>query len=199
MENEEQRMVSQTIRVFAEIQRRLVNPDFKTPKGGAAVSTVAKFIKSLIKEYGNATSERIVDFCIGTTYVFKNRERWNIAQFFGPKALLRFKERKHGNRFYEDRWLKEKELSRQFFVNLIADKSEHPQAKYIYVQAEETTKHRMLNQDVGFFLCQASTLGWSPLSNACQQCVFIDKCKIETQTKYPELYRIRIEHGNSKQ
>ena len=73
-------------------------------------------------------------------------------------------------------------------LDLIIDKSEHPKAKFIFVQSEEGTKLRLLNRDVGFVICQTSTLGWSPLSEACAQCNYIDKCKRETQNKYPEIF-----------
>ena len=70
---------------------------------------------------------------------------------------------------------KSAELSRAGLLDLIVDKSEHPKAKFIFVQSEEGTKLRLLNRDVGFVICQTSTLGWSPLSEACAQCNYIDK------------------------
>lgn len=63
--------------------------------------------------------------------------------------------------------------------------------------SEEARKFRLHNQRSGFVMCQASTMGWSPQSEACRTCQFIDECKKETEIKFPELYRIRIENGNN--
>lgn len=182
--------------VYTEIQKRLTDPAFRFPQGGAAIQTVSKFLDLFAKEFGSITAERLVDFCVCTAYTYRNRPLHTIQQIFGPASLRTMKQNSHSVKYYEDKWLASVHLNRENLVSMIADRHEHPQAKYIYVEAEETTKKRMLNQKVGYMLCQASTLGWSPISETCKQCEFVSNCQKETQTKYPELYRIRIEYGS---
>lgn len=192
-------LVKQTITVFTEIQRRLVNPTFRFSQGGAAISTVSKFLDMFAKEFGCVTKERLVDFCVCTSYAFKSREAWTIKQIFGKASIQRLRNINKGIVYHENLWLSSAQLSREYLVNLIIDRKEHPQAKYIYVHSEEGSKKRLLNQEVGYVLCQTSTLGWSPISETCKQCKFIEQCKKETERKYPELYRIRVEYGESNQ
>lgn len=196
MEKEE-RLVKQTIKICTEIVKRLVKNDFKFPQGGIANRTVTNFLQALEKEYGAITKERLVDFLVTAIYYCREREQWTIQQLFGPSSLKRFKESKHRRVYFEDQWLSSAQLTRSYLYNLIADRSSHPQAKYIYVAYEESTKNRLLNQEVGYLLCQTSTLGWSPASETCKQCSFTSDCMKETARKYPELYRIRLEYGQS--
>lgn len=188
-------LIKQTITVYTEIQRRLVDPAFKFSQGGATTKTISNFLDLLAKEFGSVTKERLVDFCICTAYTYRNREKWTIKQAFGPSSIKRLKESKQGKAYYENSWLSSAQLSREYLINLIIDRREHPQAKYIHIQSEEASKKRLLNQEVGYLLCQTSTLGWSPISEACSECNFTEQCKKETQGKYPELYRIRVEYG----
>lgn len=174
----------------------MLNKDFKFSGGGATSRTLSNFIDLMEKEFGVVTVERIVDFCICAAYAFRNTKSWTIKQIFGKASVKRLKDNKHGAQFYEDNWLKEVSLTRSYLIAMVADRSTHPQAKYIYVASEEITKKRLLNMEVGYVRCQSSTLGWSPLSESCCQCRFIETCKKETQRKFPELYRLRIEHGN---
>ena len=190
-------LIKQIITVYTEIQRRLVDPTFKFSQGGATIRTLSNFLDLFAKEYGTVTKERLVDFCVCTAYAYKNRSMWTVKQAFGPASIKRLKESKQGKAYYEDSWLSNAQLSREYLVNLIIDRREHPQAKYIYVHSEEHSKKRLLNQEVGYLLCQTSTLGWSPVSDACQQCNFTERCKKETQSKFPELYRIRVEYGEA--
>lgn len=183
--------------VFTEIQRKLVNPTFKFSQGGATFTTLSNFVNAFEKEFGAVTKERLVDFCICTAHTYRSISNSSIKQMFGSASIKKFKEAKDGKAYYENQWLSSAKLTRQQLVNMISDRQEHPQAKYIYVEAEEGSKKRLLNKEVGYLLCQASTLGWSPVSEACQQCVFVVQCKQETQRKYPELYRIRIEYGQT--
>lgn len=190
-------LIKQTVTVFTEIQRRLVDPTFKFSQGGATIRTLSNFLDLFEKEFGSVTKERLVDFCICTAYAYRDRERWTIKQAFGPSSIKRLKESKQGKAYYENSWLSSAQLSREYLVNLIIDRREHPQAKYIYVHSEEASKKRLLNQEVGYLLCQTSTLGWSPVSDACKQCNYTEKCKKATQSKFPELYRIRVEYGEA--
>lgn len=192
-----ERLIKQVMTVYTEIVRRLVDKEFRFSQGGKTTLTISNFLNELEKEYGTITKERLVDFCICTAHVYREREKWTIQQVFGSSSLKRFKESKQGKAYYEDQWLLSVQLTRNYLYNLIADRKEHPQAKYIYISSEEGTKKRLLNQEVGYLLCQTSTLGWSPVSEICKQCMFTQDCMKETQSKYPELFRIRLEYGES--
>lgn len=182
--------------IFSAIAVKLLKPTFKFSGGGATARTLANFLDLMEKEFGSVTSERLVDFCVCAAYVFKNRPQWTVNQIFGKASIKRLKERTKGGKYYEDQWLSSVSLNRSDLVAMIADKSVHPQAKFIYIASEEPTKRRMLNTAVGYIICQTSTLGWSPLSESCSKCKATDDCKQELQKRFPELYRIRIEHGN---
>lgn len=156
---------------------------------------MSKFLDELEREYGAVTKERLADFCISSAYLYRERKRYTLRHVFGKGSMKHFRTAKQGIRYYEDLWLREAQLTRQYFYDLLSDKKEHPHAKYFYIPSEEGTKKRMLNLQVGYMICQLSTLGWSPASEACNQCTFIQDCQQETQRKFPELYRIRLEHG----
>lgn len=190
-------MTKQLTTVFTEIQKRLVDSTYRFPKGGAATRIISVFLDQLEKEFGTVTSERLVDVCVTIAYTYRERTKWSLKQAFTPAAIKKMKESKRGVLFYQNQWLESKSLSRNSLLRLIKDRKEHPQAKFIYIQAEEATKRRQLNRKTGFLLCQLSTLGWSPLSEMCGQCNFVEDCKRETERKYPEIFRLRIEHGNS--
>lgn len=188
-------LVKQTMKIFTQIASSLINPDFRFSNGGAAIRIVTQALERLAKKYDGLSRERIVDYCVASAFNFKNRgKEWTINQAFGPKSIERFNTDK-GLRYYEDRWLKSANITRADLVAMIADKSEHPQAKYIYLPMEEATKQRMLNHEAGYLICQSSTLGWSPESESCKACKFVEKCKTETSKKYPEIYRLRLENG----
>jgi hypothetical protein len=196
---EKERLIKQVTTVYAEIVTRLVDKTFKFSKGGKTIRIISLFLDRFEKEYGSITKERLVDFCICAAYLYreKEKEQWTIQHVFGQASLNRFRESKHGKTFYEDQWLSTAQLTREYLCHLITDRSEHPHAKYIYVLSEEGTKKRMLNQEAGYLLCRISTLGWSPASETCGQCKFTHDCMQETQCKYPELYRIRLEYGKT--
>ena len=101
-------------------------------------------------------------------------------------------------KYYEDRWLASANITRSHLLSYLADKSKHPHQQYVYMPMEEPTKRRMLNTNAGYLICQSSTLGWSPESESCSLCKFVNQCQIETQRKFPEIYRLRIEHGIKK-
>lgn len=193
---ESEGLVKKVIAVYTEIERRLVDKSFRFSQGGATSRTISNFLDELKKEYGTISIDRVVDFCICTAHFYSDKEQRPITHKFGKASIKRFKESKRGKRYYEDVWLEQAGLTRSHFYDMVSDKSAHPQAKYIYVAYEENTKKRLLNQELGYLICQTSTLGWAPLSAACNQCNFTDSCKRETELRYPELYRIRLEHGS---
>lgn len=183
------------MRVFSQIATSLIDSSFRFSKGGAATRTVKQALEGLERKFGSLSRERIVDYCVASAYIMKNRDgKWTIKQAFGPKSIQRFGSDK-GLRYYEDKWLSSANITRVDLMSLIADKSEHPHAKYVYLPMEEPTKKRMLNSEMGYLICQSSTLGWSPESECCSQCEYAEKCKIETSKKYPEIYRLRLNNG----
>ncbi|MDR1089807.1 MAG: hypothetical protein LBL79_01915 [Prevotella sp.] len=192
-----ERQIKQVMTVYTEIMTRLVDKTFRFSQGGKTLRAISGFLDKFEKEYGIITRERLVDFCIYIAHIYRKREKRTIQQMFGSTSLDRFGESKQGRVYYEDKWLSDGQLTRDYLYHLIADRKEHPQAKYIYVLSEEGTKKRLLNQKTGYLLCQTSTLGWSPASETCGQCMFKRECMKETQRKYPELYRIRSEYGKS--
>lgn len=192
-----ERQIRQVTTVYTEIVTRLINKTFRFSQGGRTIRTISGFLNEFEKEYGTVTKERLADFCICTAHAFREREKWTVQQVFGPGSLTRFRKSGQGKAYYEDNWLAEAGLTRNYLYNLIADRKEHPQAKYIYIPSEESTKKRLLNQKTGYLLCQRSTLGWSPASQTCGKCDFVQDCMKETRSKYPELYRIRLEYGKA--
>lgn len=180
-------------KVYTSIVRRGVNQEFTINSGGANLRTIQKLLSSLEQEYGAVSPERLVDFCVCVAHAFKGRPKHTIKQAFGKASLERFRNNTKSHRYYEDRWLSEIGLNRKCLMDLVVVPKKHPLAQYVYIPSEDHTKKRMLNQEVGYVICQNSTLGWSPRSPVCQQCEFVERCKLETQKNYPEIYRIRLE------
>ena len=170
-----------------------IAPSLFIKNGYAAQQVLVKRIKMLEEQYGSVTDERIVDYCVFVAHRYRNSPTPSFKQWFGVSAMNLFYKRKSGLAYYEDKWLEGAGLTRGDLIRAIKS-YQHPQAKYVYLEAEETTKQRMLNQKVGFVICQTSTLGWSPLSETCQSCNFVADCKVQTQEKYPEIYRLREEY-----
>ena len=150
----------------------------------------------MVAEYGDITAERIVDYCV--FQIHKNRTSQYLQSLsinsFGKTGFNKFVDMSNKSKKYsEDMWLKDSGLSRDYLRSLIEDETEHPQSKYVYMQSEEITKQRFLGSNTGFYICIQSTLLWSPFSETCNKCANVEKCKIETERRYPELYRIRTE------
>lgn len=180
--------------MFHEIVVKLIHSGYRFPQGGEPTRVMRTALQRVEKKYGALTAQRIVDYVVCSSYAFKDRgSDWKINQVFGPKSIERFNSDK-GRMYFENKWLESGDLCRTSLLNMIVDRSEHPKAKFIFVPSEEGTKQRLLNREVGFAICQTSTLGWSPLSAACSECDFVAKCKTETQKKYPEIFRLRIEY-----
>lgn len=183
--------------MYAEIIRKLIVHDFEFPKGGRVDRQLSQFIQRFEKLCGgDFNTARLVDYCVFQTH--KNRQspyqRTLATSSFGVTAFKKYQSLSSKRKTYvEDRWLEEGGLTRALLRGLIDDRREHPQAKYVYMAAEESTKNRFHNTEMGYALCQASTLMWSPLSDACQRCRHTGHCKEETERRYPELYRLRQE------
>ncbi len=57
----------------------------------------------------------------------------------------------------------------------------------------------MLSTEVGYYICGASTLLWTPFSPACRACIRAALCRKRTEMIYGELYRIRMEEYSGKE
>lgn len=187
------------IRVFSVLMQQL-SPRFSFPKGGAATKVVSSCLDSLEAIYSVKLSpERIVDYCVCQIYAASQFDegyvtnKWKITHSFGKKALERFSGTGKAKKYYEDKWLRECDLSRPMLLALIENKKRHPLFKFIYPDYEDVTKMRMLSSEVGYYICAVSTLLWTPFSPACRDCLKADLCKERTRSRYPELYRIRLE------
>lgn len=185
--------------VFSTIIKRLVLPTFvfPNPSVGTTKRAINSCIEALEKEHLSVSKERIVDYCICQAYAASFYEDfhkvWTPSHSFGKKALSRFANTSKGTRYYEDKWLSESGLSRGALLRMIADRSTHPQAKYIYPEYEDSTKRRLVGTDAGYYNCGDATLLWTPFSPVCQSCSKSTPCKARTQKLYPELYRLRTQ------
>lgn len=201
MEKEE-RIAKKIKIIYTEIAKRLIDPSFSFPEGGSVDIRLSQFIKEFSDMCGGRFSySRMIDYCIFQLH--KNREstfQQRLASTaFGSTALQKYSAMTSCNKNYsEDKWLAKAQLTRTYLNSLIG-KQEHPQSKYIYMPSEEGTKKRGLNTDVGFIICSTSTLMWSPFSPSCQQCRNVERCRQETEIKYPELYRIRLERYEERE
>lgn len=162
------------------------------------------FLNKFVELYGKCSPERLVDYIVYQTH--KNRNITAQAALtknaFGKTAIGKFIDRNEkGLKYYEDLWLSDEDMTRDMLVKMfpVKENKAHPLFKYIYMSAEETTKKRCLGTQAGMIICECSTLMWSPFSESCQQCANADQCKVITEKKYPELYRIRVEeYGKEK-
>ena len=182
---------------------KLVYPSFVFPRGGIAQKSISDCLNALQKKHMTLSRERIVDFCLCQAYAISRFERnyknkWKVSHSFGEKAIERYFSQTPAQKRYQDRWLKENGLSRNMLVSLFQDRSKHPLYKFIYPEYEEATKSRLPGTLAGFYICQVSTMLWTPLSPTCNKCPFTEKCRKITQHKYFELYRIRTEEFNER-
>lgn len=194
------------VKIFTVLIKRLVMPEFSfpNPNGGIAKRTISNCLDELEKHYGcEISDERLIDFCVCQAYAASKYEdfkkMWSVQGGFGKKALERFKVIQGKHKYFEDRWLSTEGLTRGELINMVKDRSEHPQAPYIYVAYEDNTKNRALNTPAGYAICGMSTLLWSPKSPVCQKCESVASCKLRTKALYPELYRLRIEEEENNE
>lgn len=192
-------LINKFTKVYTKIERKCLHPDFTFPGGGKVSREMETFTKLLLDKFGEVSDSRIVDYCVCLAHYWRDLKRqWRPSFSFGPKAIQRYIDFKNGKRYFEDDWLKDHGLSRSYLESLIMDTSNHPLAKYVYMEAEEVTKSRAQKIGAYMTLCDKSTLLWSPFSPSCQKCEQVDKCRQYTNNIYPELYRIRLEKWQKK-
>lgn len=190
--------------LFTVLMRRSVFPGFAFPGGKIAEQRVDACLDYLTLHYGTVGLERIVNFCVCQVYAISGFSpgyllKWKLSHSFGERACVRFVTRKPGQKYYEDRWLKDCGLDRERLQGIIEDRGVHPFYRFIYPSWEDRTKRRAVSTEAGYFICAASTLLWTPFSLVCRMCRFSDVCQKRTQHLYPELYRIRIAEYQAKE
>ncbi|MBF0575528.1 hypothetical protein IR022_06060 [Dysgonomonas sp. GY617] len=179
--------------------KKTLAPSFEFPGGGIALRSVTSCLNSL--EAGcksDLSAERLNAYCICQVYTISRFDtgylsKWKVSHSFGKKAVLRFLSNTQNKKYFEDKWLKGIGLSRSSLRIEFRDRSEHPLMKFIFPEYEENTKRRMHSSEVGFYICQVSTLLWTPFSPSCQTCQNGVRCKEVCRKKYAELYRLRLE------
>lgn len=204
MEKKDRRVVD-TLRVFSTIIKSAILPSFKIPNGGETVRTVSGWADAMEKEYGTLSQSRIVDYCVCQAYQMSKIEddyisdKWKLSHSFSinGKSWDRYKDTNKRIKYYEDKWLSSCGLDRYQLSGVAKDRSSHPLSHLIYPEYEEYTKSRKINTEVGCFICEKSTLLYTPYSESCSVCQFAEGCQEKTQTLYPELYRIRMEAWDS--
>ena len=196
MDNTLKNNIKKTRTVYEKIVNTLVEPSFHISDGHSTYKALEGFLEKLGGFYGYITDERIVDYCVFAAYRYRNTPAiQKVKQAFGTTAIQTFIKSSSIERFCENKWIASGKLSRNDLIQMInITQRQHPHAQYLYMASEEQTKLRMHNRQVGFVLCQSSTLGWSPLSEACKSCDYIADCKTLTQKKYPEIFRLREEY-----
>lgn len=191
-------------RLFTVLMRRSVFPAFAFPGGKVAERRMDACLNYLAAHYGMVGLERIVDFCVCQVYAISRFTpeyllKWKLSHSFGERACVRFVTRKPGQKYYEDRWLKDYGLDREQLQNMIEDRSVHPFYRFIYPSWEDHTKRRAVSTEAGYFICAASTLLWTPFSPVCSSCSLSEACQTRTRHLYPELYRIRVAEYQAKE
>ena len=130
-------------RLFTVLMRRTVLPGFVFPGGKVAERRVDACLGYLSLTFGTVGLERIVDFCICQVYAVSRFTpdyllKWKLSHSFGERACVRFVTRKPGQKYYEDRWLKEHSLTREYLLGLIEDRQVHPLYQSYLGRAYET-------------------------------------------------------------
>lgn len=158
---------------------------------------------SALFPYKGMADDRIVDFVVYQIYRYRDmiadypNTRWQLSWCFSNNAVEKYKAQflsedgKSGMNWYIDQWLKDGRMDRQMLADMLAEPTGHKLAKYIYIEAEECTKKRFLNTEMGYMLCLMSTTGWTPKSPTCKQCLNASQCMEESARKYPEIVRLR--------
>lgn len=196
-------------RMFYEVVKRLVCKDWSPQTTSPFV--VKCGIERLDKLFPGvgASDGRIVDFIVYQIYRYRDMigtkgTKWNLLWCFSDKAVEKYKNQfldkngKTGMMYYIDQWLNDDNLNRGILENMIADRSVHRLAKFIYMPSEDGVKKRFMNTELGYLLCIQATTGWSPQSPICSACKNVVKCITSTMKKYPELVRLRKENNNGK-
>lgn len=194
----------QAIRVRSAINKiilTLIGKEFKIPDGGQSLAVVEQGIKKInqaLYPYSNMADDRIIDYLVYFLYL-KREPRWRftVNDIFSDYAISRYRQQfmsengKSGINYYINQWLDGGNLTRAALTKMIEKPKPHKMSKFIYLESEDLIKRRFFDTDMGYMLCQLSTMGWAPRSKWCQVCINASKCICATERKYPELIRLR--------
>lgn len=190
--------------------QKTIDPKWKFTQSGQVAMYLQNGLERLPGLFGfsDIDDERIIDYIVYQIYRSRTaiaEGSWQHTWLFSQNAMEKYKKQfmsvdgKHGMNYYINQWLDEVELSRSALTDMIAKPKPNPLRNMVYLPSEEPIKRRFLNTPDGLALCQSSTTGWSPLSEACGRCDNWVECGKITVKKYPELMRFRKEiYGRQK-
>lgn len=67
-------LVKQTTKIFTRIAINLINPSFRFERR-CCYRVVTQALEGLEKKFNGLSRERIVDYCVTSAYIFKDREK----------------------------------------------------------------------------------------------------------------------------
>lgn len=155
--------------------------------------------------------QRIADYLMYQVYRYADNiagvspTHFQYSWCFSENAVRKFHNQYFGNGnpridYWIDKWADDLGFNREQVASFISGPKPNRWRAYVEMPSEEMTKVRLHNTESGFILCCSSTMGWSPGSRACSECKFVEKCKVATGRRYPELLRLRLEEdGNNKE
>ena len=199
MESEKSKNVL-VIRAITALIRK-IDPKFTFPTPMYYQNGVKFGLEKLNELFGSEMSDmRITDYL--TYQVYRNRKaiaeyKWMVQWLFSDSYIERYKQQfmssegKAGMRYYIDQWLSEFGIDREIIAKSLSNK-QSPAKDYKESDYEEPIKQRFHNTEAGYILCMQTT-GWNPLSPSCVSCIYADKCKEQTEKRFPELYKVRTQ------
>lgn len=200
------KLKNQAIKVRTAINQvilTLMDKNYKLDDGGQTLNSVMNGITYICKRlfpYSDKPDSRIIDFIVYQLYRRRDcRYRFTAVDLFSCRAADKYEYQfigpnaKPGMNYYIDLWLQGGGLTRAKLTKMIEDKKPTQISQYVYIASEETIKRRFFNTPGGYMLCQNSTTGYAPRSEACRECDFKEHCCEQTERKYPELMRLRTQ------
>ncbi len=201
-----QQKTDRVAKIFARLVIKL-DPKFKLPGGGIGENVISNGLDELEKLFPMGMSDnRITDFMVYQVFRYvdnitgKSPTHFDWKWCWGKHAIAKYNNQYFGEGnpridYYIDQWLSGLGIRRQMITDYIAGPKPNKWRQYIDMPSDELVKRRFHNTDAGLVLCSNKTLGWSPGSNACSECIHVSKCKEITEKRYPELLRLRLEDG----
>lgn len=206
----EEEKVRRTILAFVRIVKK-IDPKWRLPGGGVAEKYIENGLCNLEKTFPMGMSDnRLADYVMYQVYRYADNiagiapTHFQYSWCFSENAVKKFRNQYFGEGnpridYWIDKWADDLGFTRDQITEYISGPKPNKWRKYVEMPSEEMVKIRFHNTDSGFILCCNSTMGWSPGSRACSKCKYVDKCKVATGNRYPELLRLRLEEdGNDK-
>ena len=157
------------------------------------------------------SDQRIADFLMYHVYRYADNiagiepTHFQYSWCFSENAVRKFQNQYFGQGnpridYFIDKWADGLGLTRKKLAEFISGPKPNKWRAYVEMPSDEMTKVRFHNTETGFILCSSRTMGWSPGSRACAECNYVEKCKVATGRRYPELLRLRLEKdGDNKE